>query len=113
MSNAEDLHTPRYVVPCVRESKGSDTAAGDAGTRPRAEYLARCVDAALVPVREHLSPRHIKFIHSILLSNIEHDPVSRRLVADALHAPPIQPSMPSPGDQRPPALTPQVRDLEP
>lgn len=51
----------------------------------RHQYITLCVDAALAPLKPYLNGWQARLVRSIVLANIEADPVSRRLVANAIH----------------------------
>ena len=50
----------------------------------RNSYIASCVDAALAPLKRYLNGWQTQLVRSIVQANIEADPVSRRLVANAI-----------------------------
>lgn len=52
----------------------------------RDEYITSCVDAALAPLKRYLSSWQTRLVRSIVQANIEADPVSRRLLANAVRA---------------------------
>lgn len=52
----------------------------------RDEYITSCVDAALAPLQRYLNGWQTQLVRSIVQANIEADPVSRRLVANAIRA---------------------------
>ena len=50
------------------------------------EHLARCIEAALLPIRSRLSREQVEIVRSVLCSSIETDPVSRLLAKNAVQA---------------------------
>jgi hypothetical protein len=50
----------------------------------RDSYVTSCVDAALAPLRRYLNGWQAQLVRSIVEASIEVDPVSRRLLANAL-----------------------------
>ena len=50
----------------------------------RAQYMASCVEAALAPLSPYLKTWEVQLVRSIVQASIEADPVSRRLLANAL-----------------------------
>jgi hypothetical protein len=50
----------------------------------RDSYVTSCVDAALAPLLRYLNGWQAQLVRSIVEASIEADPVSRRLLANAL-----------------------------
>jgi len=50
----------------------------------RGKYITSCVDAAVAPLKRYLNGWQTQLVRSIVQANIEADPVSRRLVANAI-----------------------------
>jgi len=50
----------------------------------RQDYIKLCVDAAVAPLRRYLNSSQTGLVRTIVEANIQVDPVSRRLLANAL-----------------------------
>jgi predicted anti-sigma-YlaC factor YlaD len=50
----------------------------------RASYIESCVDAAVAPLARYLNGWQTRLVRSIVQASIEADPVSRRLLANAI-----------------------------
>jgi hypothetical protein len=76
----------------LRSSRFDSKAAGSTDTggnaymllRARQKYIASCVDAAIAPLRRYLNVGQARLVRSIVEASIQADPVSRRLLANAL-----------------------------
>ena len=57
---------------------------GETREEPLSEFLVQQVEMALSPLLPHLTARQIELVRSTLHASIDFDPVSRRLVANAV-----------------------------
>lgn len=49
-------------------------------------YLASCINAAIAPLRAYMNSKQVELVRSIVYAHIAADPVSHRLIANALRA---------------------------